>query len=277
MSDFIHFLNGQFVTEDKLLVSPKDLGFARGFAVHDFLVTHNKKPFKLQEHIDRLYKSAEIIGLKIPWNKTQIIEWVKETLEKNDKEIEKTVKIFLTGGIAPYLNQSESPTIIIMINQYIPLPSSYYENGVKAKTVKYKRPYPEAKTTFYIEGVRQFSNTENRDITQIIYYDDKQVFEGAGENLFAVINGKLTTPKSNILQGITRNVLLEILKDTVNVEVRDFTIDELLNATEAFVTGSSKGVRGVIEINGKPVGSGKVGNITKEVMKRYQDYIANQQ
>lgn len=89
MNNFIHFLNGKFVTEDKLLISPRDLGFARGYAIHDFIVTYNHQPFKLSEHVDRLFKSAEIIGLRIPWSKAQIIAWIQETLDKNDKDTEK--------------------------------------------------------------------------------------------------------------------------------------------------------------------------------------------
>ena len=273
MSGLTHFLNGRFVSEDELLVSPGDLGFARGYAVAEFLVTHDHKPFKLVEHTDRLFKSAEIIGLRIPWSKSQIATWVKETLGKNDKDTEKTIKIYLTGGISHTMYQTELPTIIIMISAYSQLPSSYYEKGIKAKAVKYKRPYPTAKTTHYIEAIKQLSYVKNDDIAEIIYYDDTQVFEGSGSSLFAVINNKLVTTKSNIVSGITRNILLEILRLDIPIEIRDFTYDELVGATEVFVTGSSKGVRGVIEINGKAVGDGKVGKITKEVTKQYKEYI----
>ncbi|TRZ52794.1 hypothetical protein D4R99_02060 [bacterium] len=273
MSNLVHFLNGKFVTEDELLISPRDLGFTRGYSVADFLVTHHHQLFKLSEHVDRLFKSAEIIGLQIPWSKTQISAWVKETLDKNDKNTEKTIKILLSGGKSHSMYQADLPTIIIIIDPYLPQPSSYYEKGVKVIAVKYKRPYPESKTTHYIEGIRQLSKVKNDDIAEIIYYDDSQVFEGAGSNLFAVINNKLVTTKSNIVEGITRNVLLEILQLDIPIEVRDFTFEELLNAAEIFLTGSSKEVRGVIEINGKAVGDGKVGKITKEVAKQYKDYI----
>ncbi|MGH7245823.1 MAG: aminotransferase class IV, partial [Candidatus Levyibacteriota bacterium] len=80
MSNLVHFLNGKFVSEGELLISPRDLGFSRGYAVADFLVTHNHQPFKLPEHVDRLLHSAEVIGLQIPWTKTQIETWIKETL-----------------------------------------------------------------------------------------------------------------------------------------------------------------------------------------------------
>lgn len=273
VSNFTHFLNGRFVKDDELLISPKDLGFTRGYSVADFLVTHNHNLFKLFEHVDRLFKSAEIIGLQIPWTKEQIVDWAKETIDKNNKDTEKTLKIIVSGGISHSMHQVGIPTIVMIVDDYALQPSSYYENGVKAIAVKYMRQYPQAKHTNYVEAIRQLSKVPEQDINEVIYYDDLQVFEGAGCNLFAVINDKLVTPKSNIVEGITRNVLLEILKQNIPFVVRDFTFNELLGATEVFLTGSSKKVRGVVEINGSPVGNGKVGEITKEVAKQYNDYI----
>ena len=275
MSNLVHFLNGKFVSEDELLISPRDLGFTRGYAVADFIVTHNHKLFKLPEHIDRLFNSAEIIGLKIPWSKEQVANWAKETVDKNDTDIEKNIRIFLSGGISQSMYQTASPTLVMIVNDYIAQQPSYYENGVKTIAVKFKRQYPNAKHTNYVEAIRQRAKHNERDIEDIIYYDDSQVFEGAGSNLFAVIDNKLVTPKSNIVEGITRNTLLEILKLDIPIEVRDFSFDELLHATEVFLTGSGKGVRGVIEINGNAIGDGKVGEITKQVMKEYANYIAS--
>lgn len=273
MTNFIHFLYGKFVSDDELYISPRDLGFARGYAVYDFLVTYNNKPFKLAEHVERLVKSAEIIGLIIPWSKDQISTWVIETLDKNDQNIEKTVSLYLSGGVGAYMHQINRPTLLIIIDEKKSLPSSHYENGVKTKAVKYNRPYPEAKTTCYIEGIRQLSKIENNSITDIIYYGDSQVFEGAGTNLFALINGKLMTPKSHILEGITRNTLLEMLQLDLTISVEDFALSELLAADEIFISGSYSGIRGVVQINDKVIGNGKVGEITKEVSKQYKNYL----
>lgn len=273
MSNLIHFLNGKFVTEGELLISPRDLGFVRGYAVADFIVTYNNKPFKLTEHIDRLFKSAEIIGLKIPWHKEQICSWVNETLDKNDKDSEKTIKIVLSGGVSHSLHQAETPTIVMIVSPRVRKSSSDYKNGVKVIAVEYKRQYPEAKHTHYVEAIKQLSKVKDQVIEDVIYYDNSQVYEGSGTNLFAVINNKLVTTKSNIVYGITRNTLLEMLKLSIPIEIRDFTFDELLKATEVFITGSNSEVRGVIEINGKPVGDGKIGAITKEVTKQYNEYI----
>jgi branched-chain amino acid aminotransferase len=274
MNNFTHFLNGKFVAEEKLLISPRDLGFARGYAVADFLVTHNLKPFKLAQHIDRLYKSAEVIGLRVPWTKEQVSDWVSETLAKNDDNEEKTIKIFLSGGISHSMYQEGEPTIIIIIGSYTRPPESYYENGVKAKSIRYERQFAEAKTTNYIEAIKILSENKDNGITEVIYYNDSQVFEGGGCNVFAVIDNKLVTPKSNIVEGITRNVLLEILKLDIPIEVRDFTYDEMVNATEVFLTGSSKEIRGVVNIDGKDIGNGKVGEITNEASRQYTEYTS---
>jgi branched-chain amino acid aminotransferase len=275
MSNLIHFLNGKFVSEDELLITPRDLGFIRGYAVADFIVTHNHKLFKLQEHIDRLFNSAEIIGLKIPWSKGQVANWASETLAKNDNDTEKNIKILLSGGNSKSMYQTANTTLVMIVSDYVIPQPSYYENGIKTIAVKFKRQYPKAKHTNYVEGIRQLAKYKEQNIEEVIYYDDSQVFEGAGSNLFAVIDNKLVTPKSNIVEGITRNTLLEILKLNIPIEVRDFSFDELLHATEVFLTGSGKGVKGVIEINGKAIGNGKVGEITTQVMNEYANYIAS--
>ncbi len=269
----IHFLNGAFVDDDKLLISPHDLGYTRGYAVADFLVTHSGKPFKLHEHIDRLFKSAETIGLHMAWSKNQITKWVLETLSKNTETSEKTIKIVVSGGPSDTMYQANPPTIVIMIHPYVRLPASYYENGVKVKAVKYQRPYPEAKHTQYIEAIKQLELAKKDGIAEIIYYDDSQVYEGAGSNIFAILNHELVTPQSNIVEGITRNILLETLSLPLPVKTVDFSLDNLMSAEEVFLTGSSKEIRGVVEINGRPIGNGKVGPITKNCAEQYQKYV----
>jgi len=273
MSKLIHFLNGKFVTDDELLISPRDLGYVRGYSVADFIVTHNHQPFKLFEHVDRLFKSAEIIGLQIPWNKEQISSWVKETLDKNDKDTEKAVKIIFSGGVSHSLHQAKIPTIVMIVNLRIRKPASDYEKGVKVIAIKYKRQYPEAKQTHYVEAIKQLAQVKEEGIEDLIYYDDSQVYEGSGTNIFAVIDNKLVTTKSNIVYGITRNTILEILKLPIPIEIHDFTFNELLKATEVFITGSNSEVRGVVEMNGKIIGDGKVGKITNEVVKQYRNYV----
>lgn len=268
----VHFLNGKLVTEEELLLSARDLGFTRGYAVFDFLITYHNKPFKLSEHIDRLLHSAALIDLKVPWSKKQIMQWVHEALDANEKDEEKTIKIMISGGASNTMFVSPTPTILVIVDPHHPTSEEEIEKGVGVMTVKHTRYAPEAKTNNYIEAVKQHQKAIKLKADELFYYDDKQVFEGARSNIFALIDGKLLTPKSNKLAGITRAVLLDILKLDVPVVEKDFTLKQLLEAEEVFFTGSGKEVVPVTKIDGKKVGNGQVGSVTKEVIQQFRDY-----
>ena len=265
-----HFLNGKIVSEEELLISPRDLGFTRGYAVFDFLITYNGKPFKLDSHIDRLFNSAKYINLSIPWSKEQIKNWIIETLTANPKD-EKTIKVIISGGLTDFILPQGKPTIIIMVDARHMYPESLYENGMAVKTVKFKRSNPSAKTNNYIKAISEMLTFEKR-IEDAIYYDETQVYEPTTSNLFAVIDGKLITPKSEILPGITKEVLLDILKLDIPIVEQDFKIEDLMRADEIFLTSSNREIAPVVEIDGKKVGDGKVGKYAREVMKQFNDY-----
>lgn len=269
-----HFLNGKLVSVEELAISPRDLGFSRGYAIFDFLKTYpHHRPFKLREHIDRLFNSAGLIGLQMPWSKEDVEKWVKETLDANQTDGEKFIRIMISGGVSETMLPQNDPTIVILVDPAVEYPKEHYEKGIGVITVKHSRYTPTAKSNNYIEGVKQTQWAKKSGAVEPIYYSDDQVFEGSNSNIFAVINGKLLTTENNILEGVTRGVLLEILKLDVSVEVKDFTLDELLGASEIFLTGSGKEITPVTRIDGKPVGDGAVGLITKEVMRQYKEHV----
>ncbi len=273
MSEKIHFLNGKFVSEEQLVISPRDIGFSRGYAVFDFLKTYpHHRPFKLREHVQRLFNSASLIGLHMPWSKEQVQKWVLETLEANETNEEKFIKIIVSGGISNTMLPSENPTIIILVDSEIRYPKEWYEKGIGVITVKHDRYNPKAKSNNYIEGIKQTQRAQKEGAVEPVYYSDKQVFEGSNSNIFAVINNELITPSNNILAGVTRDVLLEILDLEMPVRIKDFTLDELLNADEAFLTGSGKEIVPITSIDGRLCGNGEIGAITKEVMRQFKAY-----
>ncbi|MBI5457023.1 aminotransferase class IV [Candidatus Kaiserbacteria bacterium] len=267
------FFNGSLVPEEQIVISPRDVGFARGFAVFDFLKTYpHHRPFKLKEHIDRLFNSAEAISLQMPWSKEQVTEWVMQTLAANESADEKFIKIFVSGGISNSMMPGEKPTIVILVDPVAKYPPEWYTEGTGVLLDKHDRYKPSAKTNNYIEGMKQTYLASKIGALEPIYYSDAQVYEGSNSNVFAVIGGKLLTPKTNILAGITRQTLLEILKLDTPPLVQDFTLDELWSASEVFMTGSGREVVPVTKMDGKPVGDGKVGPVTKEVMRQFKEY-----
>ena len=270
----IHFLNGELITEKDLNISIRDLGFTRGYAVFDFLITYpHHRPFMLSKHIDRLFNSASLIGLSIPWSKEQISEWISKTLDANKDEAEKAIKIIISGGVADSLIPTATSTIAILVDPRHTFPQEYYEKGIAVVTAKHNRYEPLAKSNNYIEGVKQAQVAAQAGAIDPIYYDDQQVLESSTSNVFAVINNKLLTPKSNILPGITRGVLLSILKLDIPIAEEDFKLEDLLSAQEVFLSASNKEVMAVTKIDGKAVGDGTVGPITKEAMRQFKAFV----
>ncbi len=266
----IHFLNGKFVEDQDLKVSVRDLGFSRGFAVFAFFITYNGRPFMAEKQVERLFKSASLINLTIPYTKEQIHQWALQTLKKNTDGKEKAVRIIVSGGVSESVfSDREKPTLIIQVDERPYLPIECYTNGINAMTVKYTRYIPGAKTNHYIEAAKHRDAVKQLSAIEIIYYSDDGVAEGCVSNTFAVIDGKLVTPKSNILLGITRGVVVELMR----AEERDFSIEELRRATEVFVTSSNKEVLPVTRLDGIPVGDGKVGPITKEAMFKFKNFV----
>jgi branched-chain amino acid aminotransferase len=134
----VHFLNGDLILEKELSISPRDLGFSRGYAVFDFLKTYpHHRPFKLKEHIDRLFNSAGLIGLQIPWSKEQVQDWVLKTLEANKAEGEKFIKIIISGGVSNTMLPGD-PTIVILVDKATEYPREQYEKGVGVIAVKHE-------------------------------------------------------------------------------------------------------------------------------------------
>ncbi len=276
----MHLLNGKLVKEEDLVVSIRDLGFMRGFAVFDFLITYRgQRPFYLDRHLDRLFRSAELIGLAVPWDKAQVRAWVMEALAANADGEEKAIKIVVSGGPSHTLLPSGTPTIAVIIDPRSAhqFPDSFYTEGVAVITDKFRRYIPEAKSNNYIEGVKQAQTAARSGAIETIYYDDAQVYEGSTSNVFALVDGVLVTPNANILGGVTRGVLLEILPPAgVPVEARDITIADLRAAREIFLAASNKEVMPVTHMDGVPVGDGVPGPATKEAMRIFREFTRSE-
>jgi branched-subunit amino acid aminotransferase/4-amino-4-deoxychorismate lyase len=272
MKKYKHYLNKKYVTEDKLLISPRDLGFMRSYAVFTKIKTCNGKLFKLKEHLLKLLKSAELINLKHDYNLKKLTKVVKKTIKVNKDEKEKTLKIILSGGISNTMHQSTKANLIIIVDPLKPRRAEIYTKGVKINLIKFTRYLPEAKSTDYIEGVKQTQIGIKNNFFEPIYYSDKQVYECSNSNIFIVKNRKMYTPKNNVYPGILRGVLLHDLKNQLQIKEVDFDIKSLLNADEIFITGSGKEIVPVIKVDKHVIGHGKVGEVTKFVIKTLKEF-----
>lgn len=273
MEGYKHYLNGKYVNENELLISPRDLGFTRSLAVFTKIKTCNGRPFKLKEHLLRLLKSAELINLNHDYNLERLTTIVKETVDKNNDGKEKTLKVILSGGISDFMYQSTEATLIIIVDLLKLRKAEIYTKGVKINLVKFTRYLPEAKSTNYIEGVKQTQIGMKSDAFEPVYYSDEQVYEGSNSNIFIVKNRKIYTPENNVYLGILRGVLLNDLRDKLQIIEKDFDLGFLLDADEVFITGSGKEIVPVVKVDENIVGNGKIGEITKLAMKEFREFI----
>lgn len=214
-----------------------------------------------------------MIGLNHGYTVNELRKIVEEALEKNKDGQEKTVKIMLSGGISKFVYQTSDPTLIVLIDLLKLKPQEIYENGIKVNSVKYERYIPESKSTNYIEAVRQTQIGRKSGAYEPIFYSDNQVYEGSNSNIFAIKNGKIYTPKSNIYLGITREVLLKDLNYKLNIIERDFSFHFLLGADEVFIASSGKEIVPVVKIDANIISNGQVGKITKGVMNEFKNYV----
>ncbi|GEM_PF-194180 len=272
MSKYLHYLNGRFVKEDELLISPRDLGFSRGFGVFNHLKTYNGRPFKLEGNLTRLIKSAELIGLRHSYSVKQLAGIVRKLLSKNNDGNDKEVRIVLSGGVSNSLLQSSEATLLMIVDSLSLLEREIYEEGVRLNSVKFTRYIPESKSASYIEGVRQTWIGKQDGFYQPLFYSDSQVYEAAKSNVFVVREGKIYTPKSNIFKGGTRDTLINDLKNELKIIEENFRLEFLLSADEVFLASSGKEIVSVVKVDKTTIGDGKVGEITKLVMKTFQEF-----
>lgn len=269
-----YYVNGEFVSENEAQVLAKDIAVLRGYGAFDFLRTYNRRPFYLKEHISRLRNSADLIGLDLKWSDDEIAKAVTDTLEKNPGHDEANIRIVVTGGessngVLPEGNGK----LIIMVTDKHPLPEWWYSEGAAVATVDVERYIPESKSINYLNAVMAQQKAKKANCIEAIYVDrNKRVLEGTTTNFFAFKGNTLITPGRDILDGITRKVVLQLAEDLFDVEIRDIDRNELSSFDEVFITASNKEIVPVIQIDDLVIGEGRPGPNSKRIMELFSQY-----
>jgi branched-chain amino acid aminotransferase len=272
----IYYVDGQFVEDREAKISVEDMAVLRGFAAFDFLRTYNGAPFHLQEHLLRLQRSAKLIGLQLPHTVDEMDRIVRETLAKNDHP-ESYIRIVITGGTSPDgITPGDNPRLLVMITPAKSAPVVWRQEGVRIITCHVDRYMPGAKSTNYIPAIICQAEARSRQAIESVYVDrDGYLLEATTSNLVVVIGDTLVTPPCDrILQGITRQVVLDLARMEFNVEVRRLHKDEIGLLDEAFLTSTTKEVLPVIAIDSVTIGSGKPGPRTLRIMEMFRECAA---
>jgi len=270
-----HYLNNRWVKTKDLKITAFDLAVTRGFGAFEFLRTYNKKPFRLEEHLNRFFHSLSILQMKPAKTKKEIKKIIKEGIKKN-KMKDLSIRIIQTGGKSDDgLIPKGKSNFIVMFSVVKIYPKKYYKQGIKLLTYPFLRRLAKAKSLDYLIGVLAVKKAKKQKAVEALYIDSEKIYEGVTSNFFAVIEEKIVTPKDNVLPGITRQVVIEIAKKLgFLVEERDLFLKEIPNFSEAFITATTKEIMPAVVIDNLKIGDGKVGKITKILMKEFKRLVA---
>lgn len=269
----IYYLNGEFVPAEAAMLPLNDLAIVRGYGVFDYLRTYNGKPFHLQDHLQRLARSAEQIYLQLPHSLSEIHEIVYETLEKNALQ-EAGIRLVVTGGSSPnFFNPTGPATLAVMIEPAPTYPESYFTEGIKLVTVKMTRELPTVKSINYIGAIMAMRQAAAAGAVEAVYLDaDDNLTEATRCNFIGVRGQTLITTAENVLDGITRNVVLQLAAAEFEIELRPLPYAELAELNEAFITSSTKEVMPVKTIDHLTIGSGRPGAVTQRLHTLFRNY-----
>ncbi|MBX5326875.1 branched-chain-amino-acid transaminase [Candidatus Bathyarchaeota archaeon A05DMB-4] len=279
------YIDGKFYPKSEAKISVYDHGLLYGDGVFEGIRAYNGIVFKLEEHIDRLYKSAHAIMLNIGIPKKDMIKAVIDTLKKNKLQ-DSYIRLVVTRGVGDLglnPNKCKKPTIII-ITDTIKLHSDNdaKEKGITAMITWVRRDAIDAtshevKSLNYLNSILAKIEANNAGVEEAISLGRTgYVCEGVAENIFLVRDNIIFTPPSSTgaLPGITAQVITRIAKKMGYAVVeRNISPTELFTADEVFFTGTAAEVIPVREINKRTIGNGKPGPVTKRLMEEYQKVV----
>ena len=209
-----YYVEGKFVSADEARIPVNDLLVLRGYGIFDFTRTYNRKPFRLEAHIDRLFYSAEQIELNIHYTREELIAIVQETVARNTHHDESYIRILVTGGdTVDTVTPAGGVRLMVLVTPAKGFPEHCYTDGAKVITVDEPRYLPGVKSLAYIPAVRALKKANAQDAIEALYTDNGYVREGTTSNVFAFFGNKVVTPGQKILAGITRQVVLELIQD----------------------------------------------------------------
>lgn len=274
MGNLVYYVNGQYVAADQAALGLNDLGIVRGYGVFDLLRTYDGKLFKLHEHVLRLERSAALIGLELPWSTAEIEAIARATYMRNTIA-NATIRIIVTGGAADdFMTPQQRPTLIVMVNPIgIPAPEQQ-SHGVKVITTRIERMMPTVKSLNYITAIMAMQAARRVGAVEAIYRTaDDRITEGTRANFFIFRDNRLITPQTDVLGGITRDVVLEIAGDDFEVVEAPLFYADLATCDEAFLTSSTKEILPVTQIDDLTIGQGKPGPNTRKLIELFSAYV----
>ena len=275
------YIDGKYYSEQNAKISVFDHGLLYGDGIFEGIRAYHGRVFKLKEHIDRLFCSAKAILLAVPMPRAEVMRAVVETCRRN-KICDGYIRLLVTrgvGGLGLNPNKCKRPSIIVIADKIQLYPPELYERGLEIITVATVRNLhsalnPAIKSLNYLNNILAKIEANNGGCEEAIMLNAEGfVAECTGDNIFIVKGDQLLTPplSAGALYGITRRVVLDLAKDVGMCGAEsNLTRYDLFNADECFLTGTGAELIPVVKIDGRVVGTGKPGPITKAFVEKYR-------
>jgi len=271
------YLNGEYLPEGKAMISPNDRGFLFSDGIYEVTPAYRGRLFGWDRHLARLLKG--LCELRIDQDVTGLRAMHERLLAENGLLEAETALVYMqiTRGAAPrthaFPKEQVPPTVYAFAKAWNRPSEERWARGFEAVSVPDRRwARADIKTVSLLPNVLAQQASVDAGVDDALLIRDGMAVEGAHQNFFAVFGGTLVThPASNvILHGITRGYILEIAREIgIPVEERPIMVEQLQYAEEAFFSGTTTEVRPTTRIDGRPVGTGKVGPVTRRLSEAF--------
>ena len=277
------YIDGKWVSAGDAKISIFDHGLLYGDGVFEGIRAYDGRVFRLRQHLERLFASARAITLTIPMSMAKLEEIVLETLRRNRLR-EGYIRLIVTRGVGDLgLNpiSCRRPSVIIIADHIALYPPECYTRGLKAAIASTRRNIPDAinpsiKSLNYLNNILAKIEANLRDVREAIMLNAQgYVAECTGDNVFYVKGQELVTPpvSAGALAGITRACVMDLARQQLGLSVKEayFTPYEIFIADECFFTGTAAEIIPVINVDDRPIGSGKPGSITRSLITAFRE------
>ncbi|HEX7484816.1 MAG TPA: aminotransferase class IV [Vicinamibacterales bacterium] len=279
-------VNGRITPAKDAVVSVLDHGFLYGEGIYEVVRTYGHKPFLFDRHMERLRRSAAFLSLPLPLSDTEFWTRVRETADvffaQQDATDDVYVRLLVTRGVGE-MNYNPAacpcPTVVVIVKPFTPLDAEIYAKGVRAALVPVLRNHPGSvspliKSNNLLNNALAAQEAYRRGAFEGIMRNYRnEISEGSISNIFVVKDGSVSTPPldAGLLAGITRGFVLE-LGPAAGIEIREATLhdDDLLNADESFLTSSTQEIVPIVQVDDRPIGTGRPGPVTRALQAAYK-------
>jgi branched-chain amino acid aminotransferase len=278
------YIDGEYYSRQDAKISVFDHGLLYGDGVFEGIRVYDGRVFELDAHVDRLYASAHVLALEIPMSSREaLVEMVLECVRRNEIR-DGYIRLVVTRGVGDLgLNPNKCPkaSIFCIAAGIVLYPPEAYEQGLKIATCSTRRNSPQAinpsvKSLNYLNNIMAALELRGRGVNEgLMLTADGLVCECTADNFYMVKGRQLHTPHPSlgVLRGITRAAVMKVAADMgLEVEEGFYTLFDVYNADEAFLTGTAAEVAPVVEVDLRPIGAGVPGPITKELTSRFREY-----